>query len=120
MAFKDMRRRLKVVPETARKGEVVTVKTMAEHEMEPGVRMDPKTNVVYPRHIINKVICRYNGREVFVADWFSGVSENPYMAFKLRAVDSGMIEIEWIDDYNRSTTATTEITVTDDEIAEAS
>lgn len=108
-------RRLKIVPDKVAKGAVVTVKTMAEHRMETGVRLDPKTNVVYPRMIIAKVICRYNGRQVFYADWFSGVSENPYMAFKLRAEESGTIEVEWIDDYNASTIETAEITVTDED-----
>ena len=113
-ARKDQRRRLKIVPATARKGDIVTVKTLAEHEMEPGVRFDAQSLVVYPRFIINKLICRYNDREVFVADWFSGVSANPYLAFKLRAETSGTIEIEWVDDYGQSTFARTEITVVDD------
>ena len=113
-ARKDQKRRLKIVPATARKGDIVTVKTLAEHEMEPGVRFNPESLVVYPRFILNKLICRYNGREVFVADWYSGVSANPYLAFKLRAEESGTIEIEWVDDYNQSTFARTEITVTGD------
>ncbi len=113
-ARKDQKRRLKIVPDTARKGDIVTVKTLAEHEMEPGVRFDATSFVVYPRFILNKLICRYNGRKVFVSDWFSGVSANPYLAFKLRAEESGTIEIEWVDDYNQSTFASTEITVVDD------
>lgn len=112
-ARKDQKRRLKIVPATARKGDIVTVKTLAEHEMEPGVRFNPETLVVYPRFIINKLICRYSGREVFVADWYSGVSANPYLAFKLRAEESGTVEIEWVDDYNQSTFARAELTVTD-------
>jgi len=114
-ARKDQKRRIKIVPDVARKGDIVTVKTLAEHEMEPGVRLDPVTLIVYPRFILNKLICRYNGRQVFVADWFSGVSANPYLAFKLRAEDTGTIEIEWVDDYNQSTFAHAAITVVDDE-----
>lgn len=95
-------RRLKI-PSQAVKGEIITVKTMAEHVMEPGVRRDPKTGVIYPRLIIQKVIARYNGRKVFSTNWFSGVSANPFMSFKLRAISSGLIEVEWIDDYSKST-----------------
>lgn len=113
-ARKDQKRRIKVDPANAKRGEVVTVKTLIEHEMEPGVRFNPATMVVHPRFIVNKLICRYNGRQVFVSDWFSGVSANPFLSFKLRAEDSGTIEIEWIDDYNASKFASAEITVSDD------
>lgn len=112
MALKNKLRLIKV-PETVRRGEVFTVKTMAEHDMEPGVRMDPVTKVIYPRMIIARVECRYNERLVFWADWFSGVSANPFLAFDLRADESGTIEMTWIDDYNQPTTARAEITVTD-------
>ncbi len=117
VARKDRRRRLKIVPSTAKRGEIITVKTLAEHEMEPGVRVDPTTLALYPRFILNKLICRYNGREVFVSDWHPGVSANPYLAFKLRAEESGTIEIEWVDDDGRSTFASTEITVLDEKAA---
>ncbi len=110
MAIRNTLRRLKA-PKTAQYNEIITVKTLAEHEMEPGVRFDPRSLVVYPRFILNKVECRMNGRLVFTADWFSGVSANPYLAFKLRAEESGVIEVTWIDDYNATTTARTEIEV---------
>ena len=84
-------------------GENVKIKTLAEHEMETGVRRDNITGVIYPRLIIYKVTARYNGKVVFKANWFSGVSANPYLAFYFRADKSGLIEIEWEDDYSKST-----------------
>ena len=77
-------RRLKF-KEVVNKGEIVKVKTLAEHEMEPGVRRDADTGVIYPRLIIQKVLARYNGKLVFKANWFSGVSANPYLAFHFQA-----------------------------------
>ncbi len=94
-------RRLKF-KEVVQKGESVKIKTLAEHEMEPGVRRDNITGVIFPRLIIQKVIARYNGKKVFKANWFSGVSPNPYLAFYVKVEESGLIEIEWIDDYARS------------------
>ena len=85
------------------KYELVKVKTLAEHQMETGVRRDEKTGVIYPRLIIYKVTARYNGKIVFKANWFSGVSANPYLAFYFKASESGLIEIEWEDDYAKST-----------------
>ena len=80
-------------------GENVKIKTLAEHEMETGVRRDDITGVIYPRLIIQSVIAKYNGKIVFKANWFSGVSANPYLAFYITAKESGLIEIEWKDDH---------------------
>ena len=98
----EKQRKLKY-KEIVTQGELVKVKTLAEHEMESGVRRDEKTGVIYPRLIIYKVTARYNGKIVFKANWFSGVSANPYLAFYFRADKSGLIEIEWEDDYSKST-----------------
>ena len=80
-------------------GDNVKIKTLAEHEMETGVRRDNVTGVIYPRLIIQSVIAKYNGKIVFKANWFSGVSANPYLAFYITAKESGLIEIEWKDDH---------------------
>ena len=45
MERKNFLRRLKA-PTSAKKGEIITIKTMAEHVMEPGVRRDPETGLV--------------------------------------------------------------------------
>ena len=80
-------------------GENVKIKTLAEHEMETGVRRDNITGIIYHRLIIQSVIAKYNGKIVFKANWFSGVSANPYLAFYITAKESGLIEIEWKDDH---------------------
>ena len=80
-------------------GDNVKIKTLAEHEMETGVRRDNVTGIIYPRLIIQSVIAKYNGKIVFKANWFSGVSANPYLAFYITAKESGLIEIEWKDDH---------------------
>ncbi len=83
--------------------ELVQVKTLAEHEMEPGVRRDTKTGVIYPRMIIQNVTARFNGEIIFRANWFSGVSANPYLSFYFKPKTSGLLEVEWKDDYAKST-----------------
>ena len=98
---KNWRRRLKV-PKSANKGEIIVIKTMAEHVMEPGVRRDPETGVIYPKKIIDTVICRFNGMQIFRSQWYSGVSANPFMSFKMKAITSGLVEVEWVDDYGQS------------------
>ena len=103
------------MPIEALKDEIITIKTMAEHEMETGVRRNDETGVIYPRLIIHKVNVKFNGKIVFSADWFSGVSANPFMSFKIKAVESGLIEIEWIDDYAKKTNIYRVLTVLDKE-----
>lgn len=102
------------VPPKARKGEIVTVRTLARHPMEPGVRFDADNIVVHPRLILQEVRCLYNGRQVFRAEWFSSVSENPYFTFKLKAAESGTIKVVWVDDYGVETAAEAPIEVTGD------
>ncbi len=97
----NWRRRLRI-PKSANKGDVITIKTMAEHVMEPGVRRDPETGVIYPKKIIDLVYVRFNGKQVFKSQWYSGVSANPFMSFKLKVDTSGLIEVEWVDDYGQS------------------
>ena len=70
--------------------------------MEPGVRRDPETGVIYPKKIIDHVYVRFNGKQVFKSQWYSGVSANPFMSFKLKVDTSGLIEVEWVDDYGQS------------------
>ena len=94
-------RRLKY-KKVVKKNEKIKIKTLAEHEMEPGVRRDPKTGIIYPRLIIQKVTAKYNGKVIFRANWFSGVSANPYLAFYISAQESGLLEVEWRDDYSRT------------------
>ena len=106
-------RRLKY-KEIVQQGEEVKIKTLAEHVMETGVRRDKITGVIYPRLIIQSVIAKYNGRIVFKANWFSGVSANPYLAYFRTPKESGLIEIEWKDDYARTSYKRGYIKVLDD------
>ena len=106
------RRRLKV-PETAQKGEIIVVKCLAEHTMQTGRRRDLDTGELIPRFLIERLECHYNDDLVFFADWFNGVSANPYLTFKLRASQSGTITVTWIETDGISTTASAEIEVLD-------
>ncbi len=98
------------VPKTAKKGEVIQIKTLISHRMESGQRKDKEGNTI-PRKIINKFTCKYNGDVVFSADWHPAISANPYMAFHTVATESGTLEFSWVDDDGSVYTTTSEITV---------
>ena len=98
------------VPKTAKKGDVIQIKTLIAHKMESGQRKDKKGAVI-PRKIINKFEAKYNGEVVFSADWHPAISANPYMAFHTVATESGTLEFIWTDDDGSVYTKTAKITV---------
>jgi sulfur-oxidizing protein SoxZ len=85
------------MPSTAKKDEVIEVKTLISHEMETGQRKDSSGTLI-PRKIIKQFKATFNGKEVFRADWFPSVSANPYQSFFVRATESGTFTFEWLDD----------------------
>ena len=98
------------VPKTARRGDTIEIKALMSHIMETGYRHTSAGEVV-PRDIITSFTCRYNGTEIFRADFFPAIAANPYVSFFTVARDSGKFEFEWIGDNGFSATATAAITV---------
>lgn len=105
-----MARTLVNVPKTARRGEVIEIKAMIAHPMETGYRQDALGRA-RPRHIISRFVCRYDGAEIFAADFHPAMSANPFVAFTTVATRSGPLLFAWIDDRGATQTATAEITV---------
>ena len=75
-----------------------------------------------PRRILNKFTATVNGKEVFSADFEPAVSANPYIQFKFKAVESGDLKLEWLDDdaafgYRASAPVETMVTVVKAETA---
>src|ERR1700761_1005360 len=93
------------VPKTAKRGDVIEIKTLMSHIMETGFRRTAAGDLI-PRDIITSFVCRYNGKEIFRADFFPAISANPYISFFTTAKESGKFEFEWIGDNGFSSTAT--------------
>jgi sulfur-oxidizing protein SoxZ len=98
------------VPKTAKKGEVIEIKTLISHKMETGQRKGKDGNKI-PRQIINKFECKYNGEVVFSADWHPAISANPYLSFNTVATESGTFEFTWVDDDGSVYSTSSDITV---------
>jgi len=88
------------VPEQARKGETVLLRAKIRHPMETGWRKNADGETI-PRKRINKLVCTFEGREVFRADFHSGVSTDPYVAFFVKASESGRFLFRWFEDGGR-------------------
>ena len=98
------------VPKTAKRGEIVEIKAMIAHPMETGHRQRADGQN-YPRQIINRFVCTYDGEEIFRAELFPAVAANPFIAFSTVATQSGELAFTWTDDAGHSQTETVKITV---------
>jgi sulfur-oxidizing protein SoxZ len=85
------------VPATAKRGEVIEIRTLAGHDMETGFRRT-QTGELVPRNIITRFNCSYNGEEVFRADLHPAIAANPLLSFSTVATDSGTLEFRWTGD----------------------
>jgi sulfur-oxidizing protein SoxZ len=99
------------MPGNARRGEVIEIRTLVQHPMESGFRLD-NTGKEIPRHIVDSFECTYNGREIFRAKLYPAVSTNPFFMFYAVAAESGDFVFTWRDDQGGVATATQRITVT--------
>jgi sulfur-oxidizing protein SoxZ len=98
------------LPENAKIGDVIEVKTLIMHPMETGNRHD-KYGKLIPRDIINTFVAKYRDAEVFRAEFGPGISANPYVSFKMRVPGPGAFEFAWTDDHGVTTTATAPLTL---------
>jgi sulfur-oxidizing protein SoxZ len=85
------------VPASVTAGEVVTIKTLINHDMESGQRKD-KSGAPIPRKIINKFSATFNGTPVIMVDIDPAVSANPYFEFTMKVPEAGTVHFEWVDD----------------------
>ena len=105
----DIKPRLRV-PATAKKGEVVEIKTLITHPMESGQRKDADGKLV-PRLIVNALKATFNGKPVVDIKLEPAIAANPYMSFFLRVEESGTLKFAWTDDLKNSWTAESKIEV---------
>lgn len=85
------------LPREAKRGDVIEVRIAIQHPMETGYRYDHAGKPI-PKNVINSLVCRYNGEEIFRAEMGSGIAANPYLQFYARVEASGEFEFSWVDD----------------------
>ena len=83
-----MARALINVPATAKRGEIVEIKSLIQHAMETGFRRT-QLGALIPRDIIRSFVCTYNGEEIFRADFHPAIAANPMLVFSTVASASG-------------------------------
>ena len=105
----DIKPRIRVAS-TAKKGELVEVKTLITHPMESGQRKGDAGKLV-PRLIVNSLAVTYNGKPVMNLKIEPAISANPYFAFFVKVEESGTFRFSWTDDDGTVITADEKITV---------
>lgn len=99
------------VPATAKRGDAIEIRIAIQHPMETGFRLDDGGRAI-AKNVVNKLVCRYNGTEVFRAEMGSGVAANPALSFFTVADASGELVFDWVDDEGQSGSARVKLTVT--------
>lgn len=106
-----MARTLINAPKTARRGEVIEIRTLIAHPMETGYRSGPDGKVL-PRDILRRFTCRYADELVFAADLHPAIAANPYLVFHTVATVSGNLLFTWEGDNGFIQTEAHALTVT--------
>jgi len=85
------------MPSSAKKGAIVEIRAIAQHDMESGFRYSEAGKPI-PREIIRTFTCTYNDVEVFKADFYPGIGANPLIIFTTIATETGTLEFKWVGD----------------------
>jgi sulfur-oxidizing protein SoxZ len=98
------------VPAKAKRGEIIEIKTLIAHPMETGFRVG-LNGALIPRDIVTTFVCRYNGEEIFRADFSPAIAANPFLTFFTVATATGTIEFQWTGDNGFSASESAPVTV---------
>ncbi len=105
-----MARALINVPKTAKRGQIIEIKSLISHIMETGFRRTD-AGAVIPRNIITEFLCTYNNAEIFRATLYPAIAANPFITFFTIAKESGTITFKWTGDHGFEQTETAHIVV---------
>jgi sulfur-oxidizing protein SoxZ len=91
------------------KGDATEVQTLIQHPMDSGFIKDDKGEFI-PAHYITELTFEHHGKAVFVADWGTAVSKDPYVKFTFQSGSKGDdLKVSWIDNKGETDTATVKI-----------
>ena len=108
-----MARTLITIPPSPKKGDVIEIRVLIQHQMETGFRVTSEGKLV-PRNIIRKFTCVFNdgtkSEAIVGAELFPAVAANPYFAFNMVAAN-GTLTFTWEGDNGFSQTETAALKV---------
>lgn len=98
-------------PKSAKRGEIIELKSLIQHDMESGYRMSAQGEPI-PMKILTKFECFYNKDVVFEAEFFRGMAANPFLTFYTTATVSGTLRFFYTEQTGATFEEQVEITVT--------
>lgn len=85
--------------------DMASVKVLAKHPMETGLRKDKKTDKIIPAKFIKELVGKHGDKEVFHADFGRAVSKNPYVSFSFAGAKKGdTVTMSWTDNTGETLT----------------
>ena len=85
------------------KGDIATVKSLMQHPMETGARIDPETGSTIPAHHITQLTFAHNGRTVMLVNCSTAVARDPYFSFSFSGAGTGdTLAVSWVDNIGDS------------------
>lgn len=90
-------------------GDITEVQALIQHPMDTGLVKNPNGELI-PAHFIQELKFECNGKNVFVANWGTAVSKDPYVKFSFKGAKKGdELKISWTDNKGGSDTTTAKI-----------
>ena len=87
----------------------VVVRALISHPMRPP-RKPATPGAPVSGNFVQEVTAEVNGKIVLTGDWSAGVSENPYLSFKIRQAKQGdVIRLRWTDSSGSSDSTQVEV-----------
>jgi sulfur-oxidizing protein SoxZ len=106
-----MARAVITMPASARRGEIIEIKTLIAHPMETGYRSGDD-GALLPRNLIRHMRCEYGDVTVFSAELYPAVAANPFISFYTIATESAVLRFTWEGDNGFSQVERVTLTVT--------
>ena len=94
------------LPQSAREGEVIEIRTLLTHPMFTAV------SAAGPRDMLARFEARMNGAPIFGFDFGNGSAANPTFTFYATIAAPGAFEFIWTHEDGRTFTATRDVAVT--------
>jgi sulfur-oxidizing protein SoxZ len=90
-------------------GDITEVQALIQHPMDSGFVKDAQGQII-PAHFIQQLTFECNGKSVFVRDWGTAVSKDPYIKFSFKGGNKGdELKISWVDNKGASDSLTSKI-----------
>ena len=90
-------------------GDITDVQTLIQHPMDTGLVKDAKGEII-PARYIQQLSFEHNGKAVFLADWGTAVSKDPYVKFAFKGAAKGdELRVSWVDNLGATDSLTAKI-----------